>query len=413
VDFSDTPEEATFRAEARDWIAANAPHHLAPYLERSSIGRVDLGPHDVLDASKAWRRKKYDAGWACLNWPKAYGGRDVSPIQRVIWQQEEGVYGWLNAPFGLGEGMCAPTIMVHANERTKARLLRPLGRGDEIWCQLFSEPGAGSDLAGLRTRAVRDGEDWIVDGQKVWTSGAHLSDYAILLTRTDPSVPKHKGLTMFYVAMRSPGIDVRPIKQMNGRSGFNEVFLSGVRVPDSQRLGEVGEGWRVALTTLMNERLTIGGGTPTGFAPVFELLKKTQTGGAPALADGALRAKVATWYWRSAGLKYTAARLTSALSRGEEPGPEASIGKLVAGVLIQEIAMGALDVLGLAGAVVSAEADTPAARVQDMLLRSPGTRIEGGTDEIMRNIIAERVLGLPADIRVDKNLPFKDTPRGV
>jgi len=311
-----------------------------------------------------------------------------------------------------------------ATFRLQRRYLPPLASGEEIWCQLFSEPSAGSDLAGLRTRAERRGEDWVINGQKIWTSGAHFSDFGILITRTDPAVPKHQGLTMFFIDMKSKGVDIRPIKQVNGQSGFNEVYFTDLRIPDSQRLGKVGGGWRVSLTTLMNERLSIGANMPTGFPELFDFCCRFATADGPIIEDRAIRSRLATWAVRASGLKYTAFRTISALSKGETPGPENSIGELVAGTTMQEIAtlaldlqgqmgvlsMFALDLMGQGGVLQGEDQTEASGRFQRMLLRSPATRIEGGTDEILRNIIAERVLGLPPDIRVDKDVAFNRIP---
>lgn len=412
MNFDDTPQEAEFRLKVRRWIDENAPKHLLPYLEKASFATMDLGEYDTNEESKAWRKKKFDAGWACLAWPKDYGGVGASPIERVIWQQEEGYYSALGGLFTIGEGMCGPTVMMHASEEQKKRYLPKLASGDEVWCQLFSEPGSGSDLAGLRTKAERDGDDWVINGQKIWTSGAHHSDYGILITRTDPSVAKHQGLTMFFLSMKSPGVEIRPIKQANGQSGFNEVYFTDVRIPDAQRLGDVGNGWSVSLTTLMNERLSIGGSMPTGFPEMLALVKSLETAEGPAIKDRAVREKLADWHCRTNGLKYTSSRMISALSRGETPGPEASIGKLVAGAMMQDMSMAALDLQDLSGVLVDPQLAELSARFQAMLLRSPATRVEGGTDEILRNIIAERVLGLPGDIRADKGMAFSDIPTG-
>lgn len=412
MNFDDTPEEAKFRQDVRGWIDANAPKELEAELKAVGFA-ASLRSPDAIKISKAWQKKKYDAGWACLHWPKEYGGRGATPIQRVIWQQEEGVYSKLSGVFLIGQGMCGPTVMAWGSEDEKKKRLPPLASGQEIWCQLFSEPAGGSDLAGLRTRAEKatDGSgDWIVNGQKIWTSGAHYSDWGLLIARTDPNVPKHKGLTMFFLDMKTPGVEVRPIKQVNGQSGFNEVFFADVRIPDSQRLGEVGNGWNVSLTTLMNERLSIGAGMPTGFPELFEFVSRLETADGPAIADKMVRAKLANWAVKASGLKYTAFRAISALSKGERPGPENSIGKLVAGSMMQEIATFALDLQGEAGVLLDPRDAADAARFQAMALRSPATRIEGGTDEILRNIIAERVLGLPADVRVDKDVPFNKIP---
>jgi hypothetical protein len=410
MNFDDTPQEAAFRAEARRWIDANAPKEFEAELSKSSLGRIRLQNHDMVEVGKAWQKRKADGGWACLHWPKEYGGRGATPIERVIWQQEEGVYGKLTQPFQIGEGMCGPTVMAFGHEEHKRRYLPKLASGEHIWCQLFSEPAGGSDVAGLRTRAEQNGDGWIVNGQKIWTSGAHYSDYGILLTRTDPNVPKHKGLTMFFLDMKSKGVEVRPIKQASGQSDFNEVYFTDVKIPDSQRLGEVNDGWNVSLTTLMNERSAIGAGVSTGVPELFEFCSSLMLEDGPAIEDRNVRSKLANWAVKASGLKYTSMRAISALSKGERPGPENSIGKLVAGSMVQDVAAYALDLQGAAGVLSGPEDAEVAGKFQAMLLRAPGTRVEGGTDEIMRNIIAERVLGLPGDIRVDKDVPFNKIP---
>ena len=413
MNFDDTPTEGAFRAQARAWIQANAPQELKAELEASGFGQPALRSGDPLKAGKAWQKRKQEGGWSCLHWPKEYGGRGATPIERVIWQQEEGVFSKLSAPFLIGQGMCGPTVMAYASEEQKRKYLPPLASGEQVWCQMFSEPVAGSDLAGLRTKAEKEGDTWVVNGQKIWTSGAHYSDYGILLTRTDPNVVKHSGLTMFFIDMKSPGIDIRPIKQVNGQSGFNEIYFTDLRIPDAQRLGEVGAGWSVSLVTLMNERLSIGAGMPTGFPELLEFCSKFDTGNGLAIDDPAVRSKLATWAVRTSGLRYTAYRSISALSKGQTPGPENSIGKLVAGETLQEIAMFALDLQGQVGVAMDPELVEASGRFQAMLLRSPATRIEGGTDEILRNIIAERVLGLPADMRADRGIPFNKIPTKV
>jgi acyl-CoA dehydrogenase len=410
MNFDDTPQEAEFRSKARAWISANAPREYEDELKKAALGRIQLKSANILEVAKAWQKKKADAGWAVPHWPKEYGGRGASPIERVIWQQEEGVFGKLGALFIIGHGMCGPTMMAFAQEEHKLRYLPPLASGENIWCQLFSEPAGGSDVAGLRTRAEKDGDDWIINGQKIWTSGAHHSDYGILITRTDPNVPKHKGLTMFFLSMKSPGVEIKPIKQANGQAEFNEVYFTDVRIPDSQRLGAVGDGWNVSLTTLMNERMAIGANVATGFPELFEFCNNLMLDDSPAIDDPAVRAKLANWAVRASGLRYTAFRSISALSKGERPGPENSIGKLVAGVMLQDVATYALDLQGASGVLNGPEDAEVAGKFQAMLLRSPATRVEGGTDEILRNIIAERVLGLPGDIRVDKDVPFNKIP---
>ncbi|MCZ6619330.1 MAG: acyl-CoA dehydrogenase family protein, partial [Gammaproteobacteria bacterium] len=311
----------------------------------------------------------------------------------------------------VGQGMAAPTLMAWATDEQKAHHLPKLASGEHIWCQLFSEPAGGSDLAALRPRAERDGDDWVINGQKIWTSGAHYSDYGILVVRTDPTVPKHKGLSYFFIDMKSPGIETKPIKQLSGDANFNEVYFTDVRVPDAQRLGEVGQGWQVALTTLMNERASIGGGgTAVGFDSVFKLAQRVTIDDKPAIEDSLVRAKLADWYCQEAGLRFTAYRSMTALSRGETPGPENSIGKLVGAPKTQDMASFAIDLMEMTGAVWDEEFAAEAGLFQGSYMGIPGLRIAGGTDEIMANIIAERVLGLPQEPRVDKGIPFNEVP---
>src|SRR3981189_1217952 len=280
MNFDDTPQEAAFRAEARQWIGANAPKEFEAELSKSSLGRIRRQKAEIVGGGQAW--------------PKEYGGRGATPIEKVIWQQEEGVYGKLTQPFQIGEGMCGPTVMAFGSEEHKRHYLPKLASGEQIWCQLFSEPAGGSDVAGLRTRAEKQGDNWIVNGQKIWTSGAHYSDYGLLITRTDPNVPKHKGLTMFFLDMKSPGVEVRPIKQANGMQEFNEVYFADVVIPDSQRLGAVGDGWNVSLTTLMNERMSIGARLATGFPEMFDLCSNLTTDGGLAHRDPPARPKPAS-----------------------------------------------------------------------------------------------------------------------
>ena len=402
MDFSDTPAEAAFRAEARTWLEANQPTE----DELAGLGG--------LEQAKLWQKRKFDAGWACIRWPKEYGGRGASAIEQVIWNQEEARVGTTFGVFGIGQGMAAPTMMAWATEEQKLEHLPPLASGEHIWCQLFSEPAGGSDLAALRTHAVKDGDEWVINGQKIWTTGAHFSDYAILVLRTDPNVPKHKGLTYFFLDMKSPGIEVKPIKQISGESGFNEVYFTDVRVSDAQRLGAVGQGWQVALTTLMNERAAIGGGGGgAGFRQLFDLASRVQIDDRPAIEDRSVRAKLANWYVQEAGLRYTGYRSLTALSRGELPGPENSIGKYVGASKGQDMASFAMDLLAMSGAITDPEFADAAGLFQDAYMGAPGGRIAGGTDEIMLNILAERVLGLPQDVRVDKGIPFNEVPTGA
>ena len=410
MDFNDTPEEAKFRAEARAWLEANAKP-LAP--GETPPGTLERDDPATVKAAQKWQAKKSDAGWAVLTWPKEHGGRAATSIQNVIWRQEQSKFRTPPDIFAIGLGMLGPTIMEHGTPEQQERYLRKMARGDEIWCQLFSEPAAGSDLAGLRATAVRDGNDWILNGQKIWTTGAHFSDWGMIVTRSDPSVPKHAGLTYFIVDMRAPGVEVRPIKQISGATGFNDVFFNDVRVPDEYRLSGVGNGWAVAITTLMHERASIGGGAGgAGVNELMRLAQQTQLEGRPAWEDTSVRQRLADFYVRAKGLQYTGYRSLTALSRGQTPGPEASIGKLVGARLGQEIATFGLELQGMAGGAMGAKALGTDATWQEAYLGSPGLRIAGGTDEILRNIIAERVLRLPPEARVDKKIAFKDVPTG-
>jgi alkylation response protein AidB-like acyl-CoA dehydrogenase len=409
MDFDDTPQEAQFRAEVRRFLDANAPRRVRGSGEGYRAAQAAPG---ALERAKAWQAKKQAAGYAGITWPKDWGGRGGTPIQQVIYNQEEAGYRVPRGFVEIGLGMCIPTLCTWGTPAQRQRYAPKALAGEEVWCQLFSEPAGGSDLAGLRTRAERDGDDWVINGQKIWTSGAHYADWGILVTRSDPTVPKHKGLTFFFLDMRSPGIEIRPIKQISGQSHFNEVFFSDVRIPDAHRLGPVGAGWQVSLTTLMNERLAVGDAPGPDFAEIFELARATELEDGPALADRAVRERLADWYVRSQGLKYTKFRTMTALSRGETPGPEASIGKLVSASKLQDIASFGMDLLGMGGIMTDETAMPASALFQQALLYSPGLRIAGGSDEILRNIIAERVLGLPADVRVDKELPFNQVPTG-
>jgi alkylation response protein AidB-like acyl-CoA dehydrogenase len=293
MDFNDTPEEAQFRAEVRRFLDANATRKST--TETAHRGRYipDANMTQSLARAKEWQAKKADAGFAAITWPKKWGGRGGSPIEQVIYNQEEANYAVPRGVFEIGLGMCIPTMMAYATPEQLERHVRPALRGEDVWCQLFSEPAAGSDLAGLRTRAERSGDDWIVNGQKIWTSGAHFADFGIIVTRTDPNVPKHEGLTFFFLSMKSPGIEVRRIKQISGTSNFNEVFFTDVRVPDSQRLGKVGDGWKVSLTTLMNERLAVGDAPGPDFDDIFALTRSLELDEGPAIRNPAVREKLA------------------------------------------------------------------------------------------------------------------------
>jgi alkylation response protein AidB-like acyl-CoA dehydrogenase len=407
MDLTDTREQADFRQRASAWLADNAEPRRG---FETWTGRH--GEAEGLRRARDFQSKKAAAGLAGLTWPRQYGGQGLAPIFQVIYQQEESRFFVPRGYFEIGLGMCLPTMMAYATEEQKRRYVPPSLTGEEIWCQLFSEPAAGSDLAGLRTRSERDGDDWVINGQKIWTSGAHFSDWGVIVTRSDARAPKHKGLTYFFLDMRSPGVEVRRIRQISGASNFNEVYFTDVRVPDTQRLGRVGEGWGVSITTLMNERLAVGDVRGPDFDEMFDLCRSLPLEDGPAIANAAVRERLADWYCRTQGLRYTRFRAMTALSRGETPGPENSIGKLVSASKLQEIATFALDLLDVGGVVMDPALAPMRAAFQEALLYSPGARIAGGTDEILRNIIAERVLGLPADIRPDREVPFDEVPTG-
>lgn len=407
MDFADTPTEAEFRAEVRAWLTANAERR-----EPGMVFKSKYGSDDLVDQAKVWQAKKHEAGFSGITMPKKFGGRGGSAMEQVIYNQEEAEFVAPRGVYEIGLGMCIPTMLTYATKAQKSRYAPPALKGEEIWCQLFSEPSAGSDVAGLRTRSTRDGDDWVINGQKIWTSGAHFCDYGIIVTRSDPNAPKHKGLTFFFLDMKSPGIEVKRIKQISGTSNFNEVFFTDVRVPDSQRLGKVGEGWRVSITTLMNERLAVGQVPAPDFEEIFQLSRILELEDGPAINNAQVRENLAKWYVEMQGLKLTKFRTISALSQGETPGPESSITKVVSASKRQEIAMFGVDMMESGGVIIDDAMQPMQGMFQEAALSSAGSRIAGGTDEILRNIIAERVLGLPQDIRVDKEVAFSDVPTG-
>ncbi|RQH05050.1 acyl-CoA dehydrogenase family protein [Paraburkholderia dinghuensis] len=396
MDFQDSPEEAAYRAQVRAWLAEQAPACVLPAGEK-------LSDEEIMRRARRWQAAKADAGYVGIVWPKAAGGQGGSPIQHVIFHQEEEHYRLPTMQFAVGVGMCLPTVFTHGSPEVAKRYVPPGMRGEEIWCQLFSEPSAGSDLAAARTRAVRDGDDWVINGQKVWTSFAHEADFGLLLARTDPSVPKHKGLTMFFIDMRAPGVEVRPIRTMYGDAEFNEVFFTDLRIPDSQRLGALGEGWKVSLTTLMFERLAVGG-KPAGSPGVTDLIALMSGLGEDPLPHAEALAR---FYVADQGIALTRMRLMTALSRGGVPGPEASISKLVVAKNLQDMSAWAQELVG--NLAIDNDEASPVQRFNYWQMWSSGLRIAGGTDEILRNIIAERVLQLPADFRPDRDVPFNQT----
>ena len=360
---------------------------------------------------------QFDRGLAWVHFPEGQGGLDVAPgLQRTVDARLQAA-GFPSALAGnpIGHGMVAPTLVAHGTEELRARL-RPLFTGEEVWCQLFSEPGAGSDVASLATLATRDGDEWVVNGQKVWTTLAHLSRYGLLVARTDPDQPKHRGMTAFVVDMTAPGVEVRPLRQITGEAEFNEVFLTDVRIPDAHRIGPEGDGWRVAITTLMNERVSIGGGVPArGTGMIREALDVWE--GLPDAARTAERRDRVVRCWIDAEvLRLTNLRAAAARAVGT-PGPEGSVGKALSAELNKAVTELAVDLQGAEGMLYSSyEMTRPHTALrwdcpQKGFLRMRAQSIEGGTSEVMRNILGERVLGLPGDVRVDKDVPWREVPR--
>lgn len=403
MDFKDSPEEAAFREEARSWLAENV-------IPESELVHLELQEQHMV-----WRRRLHAGGWTCISWPKKYGGRGASAIERTIWNQEYAKYPHLkNYRFDVGQDMVGPTLMKYYKDRPEDldRLLPPIASGEEVWVQLFSEPAGGSDLAALRTRAERDGDEWLVNGQKIWSSHAVGGKWGFLVARSDPSVAKHKGITCFYVDLNSPGIEIRPIKQINGEEEFNEVFMTDVRIPDCQRIGEVGEGWAAALAVVSHERANMGVDTfGVDYEGLSELAKSIQIDGKPAIENAQVRAKLADFYCVEAGLHATSMRAISALSQGKDLGPETSIGNMIIGARTQEAVAFALDLMEQSG-VVWAEASKEKSFFQDAYMFLPAMRLAGGTDEVQANIVAESVLGLPREHRADKGVPFNELPVG-
>jgi len=406
VAVEDTPEEAAFRAEVREWFAANAKSRDADDETGNYFAMADNDPETHrkhVERCKTWQRKLYDGGWAGITLPKEYGGRGGERWQERIFRQEQGKTNVDTGLFAVSLGMVAPTLLVHGSEEQKRRYIEPMLRGDEIWCQLFSEPGAGSDLAGLTTRAIRDGESWVVNGQKVWNSGAHHADFGILMTRTDIDVPKHRGITYFLVDMHTPGVDVRPLRQATGVAHFNEVFLTDVVIPNDNVLGEVNGGWAVAQTTLMHERNMIGsGGMGIGFGDYVRLARDMGV-----TDDPIIRQELAKCFMRTEVIKYMGARAQAAVRAGKQPGPETSLVKLAASLHSAYNGDLALQLEGALGMLTGPDAPRRG-MFQQMFIGQWGMRLGGGTEQIQRNVIGERVLGLPGEPRVDRDVPFQD-----
>ncbi len=414
-----TPE--AFEAEARAFLDANAKRREAEkkFVWGEGSDKVAMFEEkdraaELEDVAKAcdWRRKKFDAGFGWITGPEAYGGRGLPNSYERIWNQLEGQYQIPNqSAFTIGLGMVAPTILAHASETAKDLYLTKMYRGDLVGCQLFSEPGAGSDLASLQTKAERDGDEWIITGQKVWTTGAQYSDIGEIIARTDADMPKHKGLTGFIVDMHAPGVEVRPLRQMTGGASFNEVFFTEVRVRDDHRLGDVNNGWNVALTTLMNERAAIGAGGGGGggvnlYGRVIEMVKHYGLN-----EDPLVRNELANLIIHQRVSGYNNQRAMDKIKAGQLPGPEMSIAKLAGTLNMKRLGDFVSSVLGPKLIADSGEWGTY--QWSQIILGTPGGRIAGGSDEVMRNIVGERVLGLPKDAGIDSTSAFKDLKVGT
>jgi alkylation response protein AidB-like acyl-CoA dehydrogenase len=384
-----------FRARARTWLAENADRMAAT----SGPARMQSREHRIA---------VYDAGFGGIAWPVEYGGLGLSAAHQEAFTEEVAKYPQLAVGDLVTAGICAPTLLDFGNEEQKRRYIPHMLRGDEVWTQLLSEPGAGSDLAGLQTRAVLDGDEWVVNGQKVWTSGALQSEFAILIARTNPDVPKHQGLSMFIVDLKAPGVTIRPLKQMTGNEEFNEVFLDDVRLPADYLVGAKDDGWRALLRMLMHERMAIGAGTSGArmgrdmFTTLRDLAR--ERGGEQ---NAGVRAALLDVYVKEQLLTWLGQRMRDGAAQGKEPGPEGSIAKLL-NAIVSRASSNAGMVIGGAGAQAWDPTDGGAGELAAACLQSPMTAIAGGTSEIQRNTIGERVLGLPKEPQLDRDVPFRE-----
>ena len=396
MDLALSEAELAFRDDVRVWLVDNLPEGwgLTGYREPQSF-------EEKLEFAKGWERTLADAGWAGISWPKEYGGRGATLMEKVVFHEEmaRARAPQLSVNF-VGINLAGPTIMAHGTEEQKRRYLPPILTMEEIWCQGFSEPNAGSDLASVQTRAELRGDRFVVNGQKVWTSFAHVARWCILLTRTDAAESAHAGLTYLIVDMQSPGIEVRPLRQITGDAEFNEMYFTEVRVPRANLLGEVGGGWRVAMTTLMHERATLGVGLQVQLRIALDELRALSrtilVDGLPRSADPLVRQRIAQLVIEVEAMRINGLRGLTRMLQGEQPGPEGSVNKLMWSELNQRIAETALELLGPYGTLAEGEQRSPhSGRWAYGYLRSRANSIEGGTSEVLRNILAERVLGLP------------------
>jgi alkylation response protein AidB-like acyl-CoA dehydrogenase len=396
-----------FRARARAWLEANAPRRGSADDEAEAETR---GQDAVIAEQKAFQAKLYDAGFAGLTWPKEYGGQGLGSAEQIAWSQESRDYDLPTGVFFIGLSMPGNTILEVGTDAQKQRFLPKMLRGEEIWCQLFSEPGAGSDVASLQTSAVRDGDEWVLNGQKVWTSGAQYSDYGAILTRTDPAKPKHEGISMFIVDMHAPGVTVRPLKVATGHSPFNEVFFDNVRLPADAIIGEENKGWAAAVVMLRHERIAIGTMGSSRTSPLaFDSLRDLAAG-LGRTSDQGVRRELAELYAHGRAMQLFALLLRQETQAGRPPGARGSIAKLAGSELTRFAGNIAADVLG--DQLAAFDSDELQA-VSTSIVAAPGNSIAGGTAEIQRNIIGERVLGLAKDPGVDRATPFNQLRVGT
>ncbi|MBI2705992.1 MAG: acyl-CoA dehydrogenase family protein [Actinobacteria bacterium] len=408
MDFDDTPEDAAFRTEARAFLEAHAPRKTGTDADWSRGAMAEHPDEQAVYHKRCqeWQATLYDNGWAGIAWPKAFGGRGGTPAQQIIFNQEAARYDVTSGFVGAAQHLVGPPLMRHGSPEQHARHLGPLLRGDELWCQLFSEPGAGSDLAALATRAVRDGDEWMVNGQKVWTSAAQHADFGILLARTDPDAPKHKGITFFIVDMRTSGIDIRPLVQATGLTHFNEVFLTDVRIPAENVVGEVHGGWAVARTTLASEAGMIGGaGQSSTFDAVLALARECGRTG-----DPEIRLALADVYLRERILKFHQYRMQTAIMHKRGTPPDPSVLKNFFTQSLSKRVELAIALQGAAGMLAGKDAIHDGFW-QKQVVAQFSSRIGGGTNEVHKNMIGERALGLPAEPRSDKDVAWRDLPR--
>lgn len=393
------------RESQKAFVWGEGSDNVSMFEERSKQSEDEL-----VSRAKNWRQLKFDAGFGWITGPTQYGGAGLSSEFEKAYNKAESQYKIPNqAIFQIGLGMVAPTILVHGSDVAREKFLRAMWRADIVACQLFSEPGAGSDLASLQTKAERDGDEWVITGQKVWTSGAQFSDIGEIICRTDPGLPKHKGLTGFIVEMRAPGVEIRPLRQMTGGASFNEVFYNEVRVPDSYRLGDVNNGWAVALTTLMNERAAIGtagSGETSMFTRIQAMVKHFGLNN-----DAVVREKMADLFIRAKVASYNNQRALDKIRAGQTPGPEMSIAKMA--LVDNQKRMNDFLCLVLGSKIQADTGEWGTYAWSQLLLGAPGMRIAGGSDEIMRNIVGERVLGLPKDTGIDSKSAFRDLKVGT